>query len=94
MEELLGGAERALGRLEERVDRGLGLGCQLLDRVRPVADRDAVRAENLAQRGLQRVGAAPDQERRLTRHRPRERDDERDEDQEAGAVRGRDDQQA
>ena len=51
-------------------------------------------AENLAQRGLQRVGAAPDQERHLTRHRPRERGDERDEDEEAGAVRGRDDQQA
>jgi hypothetical protein len=93
VEELLDGPDRPLRRLEEGVDRGLGLGGQLLDRQRPVADRDAVATEQLAERRLEGVRAAPDQQRHLSRHGSGERDDERDEDEEAGAVCGRHDQE-
>ena len=64
-------SDRALGGLQERGERRLGLGGQLLGRERHVADRDAVSAEDLLQRGRQGVGPAIDQQRDLAGDRGR-----------------------
>jgi hypothetical protein len=93
VEQAFGGPDRALRRLEERRDRGLDPGGDLLGRERHVADRHAVRAEQLPERGRQRVRATVDQQGDLPRDRPRERHHDEADDEERGAVAGDDDQQ-
>ena len=94
MEQLLRSEQGAFRGLQEGVDRGLRLAGDLLDRERPVADRDAVVAEDLVDRDRQGVRPAADQERRLARHRPGEGHGDRRDHHEPGGI-GRDhDQEA
>jgi len=93
VQELLGRQQGAFRGLKERVEGRLRLEGDLFDGERAVPDREAVGAEHLVDRRGEGVGSAADQQRRLSRDRPGERDRDRRQHDEAGGIRHDDDQE-
>ena len=83
---MLGVPQRALRGLQERRQGGLQLPRELFDGDRPVADRDAVRAEDLPQCGLERVGTGLDEHLQLAIDGRRKRQHDQADDDEPGAI--------